>query len=532
MQIRTKILSILAIVLVVGIVLALSGCVTGSQVAGNTSSNSTVQSNENDTLRVGEMWDITTLDPAAGGGTTIGEKADITETLVGANPDFSLKPELATSWYQVDNLTWVFNLRNDVYFQDGTKMTADDVKWSLDRVISLDPVVTNLVNLDNITVINDTAIMIKTKSENLMLPAVLNYPDTGIIAKSSLDANGNFSKPVGTGAYKFESFGQTTHVLTVVKNDLWWNGTPGLDTLVLTPITDPNTRAMAIESGEIDFTCDVPYNEVPGIAQMPGYTVEKYNKARMYMLVLNLNESSLGDLKVRQAISDAIDRQAIAQNVLYGMGSPAAGPFMSTMAWTNTSLTPYTINLTDANALLDEDGWVNGTDGIREKNGQKLSFTLLTFPNRPGLPPMAEAIAAELKDIGVSVQVQVETSGAISAQVSTGVWDMELTTYATAMVPDPGYILKELYTTNGTYNSGKYSNPQLDALIANASDTKDLNERYQLYEEAQSIVYEQQPIILVDYYGSDIVMKNYVKGFVNDPTSHDYNINPEIYIQN
>jgi peptide/nickel transport system substrate-binding protein len=523
----------LAIVLVVGIVLALSGCVTGSQVAGNTSSNSTVQPSNSNILRVGEMWAITSdlLDPAQGDGTFIDEKAGVTETLTGAAADFSIIPELATSWYQVDNDTWVFNLRDDVYFHDGTKMNASAVKFSLDRAVSMDSTLKGISKISSISVINDTAIQITTSSENLMLPADLHYSDASIIAKSSLDSNGNFSQPIGTGPFKFVSYNEQTQTVTVAKNTNYWNGTVGLDGMTLQGMADPNTRALAIENGELDFTVDVPYSETDSIASMPGMVVQKYNTARLYKIDLNLNESSLNDTIVRQAISYAIDRNSIATNVLYGVGTPASGPFMPSMSWTNQSLTPYIRNVTLANELLTNDGWVNGSDGIREKNGVKLEFTLMTYTARPGLPPMAEAIAAELKDVGISVQPVVMDTGAITDKISSGDWDMYLAAYATAQVPDPGYILNNWYTTGGKDNNGGYSNPQLDNLIWTAMNTTNITERYALYDQAQYIVYDQQPKILIAYYGCDIVMKNYVKGYYFDPTAHDYRLNPDMYIQ-
>ena len=533
MRNKTIMLSILAIILIVSSAMVITGCVT----TGGTNANSTVTAQPaagEKVLRVGEMWEIKSnlMDPAAGDGTFIDEKAGVVETLVGSNADFSLKPELATSWQQIDANTWVFNLRNDVLFHDGSKMTASDVKFSLERAVSMDSLLNKITKIASVEVINDSAIRITTSSENLMLPSDLHYSDAGIIAKSSLDANGNFSKPIATGPFKFSSYDEQTEVVTVLKNDKWWGGNVGLDKMILKGIPDPNTRAMAIENGDIDFTVDVPYSETDSIANMSGMVVQKYNTPRMYKLALNLKEDSLSDIRVRQAISDAIDRNSIATNVLYNVGTPAAGPFTSNMVWSNTSLAVPIRNVEKAKQLLTDAGWVdtNG-DGIREKNGKPLSFTLMTYSSRPGLPPMGEAIAAELKDVGISVKPVTMDYGAITDKQKSGNWDMILAAFATTQVPDPGYILTNWYTTTGKDNPTGYSNPTYDNLIQRAVNTTDINQRYQLYKDAQYIVYNDQPQILVANYGCDIVMKDYVKGYKYDPTAHDYRINPDMTIQ-
>ncbi len=482
------------------------------------------------TLRLAEMWDIKNIDPAIEG-TVLTEKAAIGETLVGANPDFSLKPYLATSWQQVDNNTWEFKLRNDVLFHDGTKMTANDVKETLERVVSKNSRDKAMLKMDSVDVIDDYTIHIKTTQENPIVPGVLHYPDTAILSKNSYDKDGNIIKPIATGPYKFESFDEQTSTLTVVRNDKWWGGKVGLDKMILKGMPDPNTRAMAIENGDIDFTVDVPYSETDRIDKIDGINVEKYATPRVYRISANLKKDSLSDIRVRQAISYAIDRDGIVQHVLYNVGKPAAGPFLPDMIWSNKSLKPYPRDIEKAKKLLTDAGWIdtNG-DGIREKNGKQLKLELLTYPARPGLPPMAEAISAELKDVGISVQPIIMDNSAITDKMK-GDWDLYLAAYNVAMVPDPAYVLTNWYTTTGPDNPTGYSNPKVDTLIEEASKIRDINERYKKFNDVEWIVYDEQPIIIVAYYGCAIVKQDYVKGYKFDPTAHDYRINAGMYIE-
>jgi peptide/nickel transport system substrate-binding protein len=544
MKCKNSPLIILLIIMLTCAVLTTSGCsskdengtgdaVSGMEVTSGSDNASQPEGGSDNTLVLGEMWDIESIDPINGDGTLICEKAAITETLVGANEDFSLKPELATSWEQLDENTWEFKLRNNVTFHDGSKMTAKEVKFTLEKVISENSKVASMLKMDSIEVVDDYTLKIKTKEINPILPGVLHYPDTAIICPSSYNEKGELVKPVGTGPYKFGSFDEQTRILTVVKNENWWGGKVGLDKLILKGIPDPNTRAMAIENGEVDFTVDVPYSETDRIDAIDGINVEKYKTPRVYKLDLNLKHEPLEDVKVRQAISYAINRSDIAENVLYNVGEAAAGPFLPTMVWANKSLKPYSQDLKKADELLTAAGWVDTDgDGIRDKDGKPLKLNLMTYAARPGLPPMAEAMAAQLREAGISIETEVMEMGSIDDRREKGDWDLYLAAYNIAMVPDPEYILTNWYMTNGTDNGPGYSNPKVDSLINEARKIKDLNERYKKFNEVEAIVYDEQPMIIVAYYGCAIVKKDYVKGYVFDPTAHDYRINAGMYLEN
>ncbi|MDK2974858.1 MAG: peptide/nickel transport system substrate-binding protein [Methanofollis sp.] len=514
--------SIVALAFVALILVA--GCTTTRTAQGNTDSK---------ILPIGEMWEPDSIDPAGhDSGTLICEKALITETLVGANADFSLKPALATSWKQREPHTWEFTLRPGVVFQDGTPLTASAVKFSLDRVARVNPSVKEMMKYASSEVVNETTLRITTTEENPVLPAYLHYPAISIISPTSLDANGDLIKPIGTGPMTFRSFDEQTGTLTVEKNEQWWGGGVGLDGMVLRPITDPNTRALAIENGEVDFTVDVPYSETDMINAMDGINVEKYETPRLYKIDCNLNHTPLQDTRVRQAISSAINRDDIVTNVLYNVGKPAAGPFLPSMVWADKSLAPYPCNQTKARVLLGEAGWTDTDgDGILDKNGAPLELEMITYSERPGLPPMGEAIAAELKEAGIKVDFDVMEYGSLDDRRKAGDWDLYLAAYTIAMVPDPQYILTNWYSTDGTDNNAGYSNPAVDALIEEAGEISDLNTRYQKFSAVQDIVYDDLPIIPVAYYGVAIVKKDTVNGYVFDPTAHDYRINPNMTIE-
>ena len=491
---------------------------------------STVPSGDlKNTLIVGEMWHVSSIDPGDGhgGGTFITEKAIVTETLVGANTDFSLVPALATGWRQLDETTWEFDLRKGVMFHNGEEMTAEIVKFSLEQIARNSPSTAALLDYRSCDAVNRYTIRIHTKTLNPLVPGVLHYPDTAIIHPDSYDAAGKFTKPIGTGPMQLESFNEQTGEVVVVKNRDWWGGEPSLDRMIIRGYESPATRAMLAESGEVDFTVDPPYSEVERLAAIDGIHVEKYNTPRIYKLDVNLNRPPMDDKNVRKAISHAIDRDGIVDNVLYGVGSPAGGVFLPTMTWANTSLKPYTYDPALAKQYLAKSGWTdtNG-DGYVDRDGKNLKVKIVTYTERPGLPPMLEAISANLKSIGIEVETLSMENSALTAAMADGTWDLYLAAYNLAMVPDPEYVLKSWYTTTGTSNKAGYSNPEVDRMIVEGHDIGDLDERYNHFRRIEAIVYDDLPTINVAYYGVAIVMKDDIKGYKFDPTAHDYRIDP------
>jgi peptide/nickel transport system substrate-binding protein len=284
---------------------------------------------------------------------------------------------------------------------------------------------------------------------------------------------------------------------------------------------------MMIENGDVDFTTDPPYSDVDRLDALPGIHVERCNTSRIYKLDVNLAHEAMADLDVRKAISHAINRVGIVDNVLYGVGAPAGGVFLPNMAWSNKNLTPYSYDPALSKQYLANAGWVDtNDDGYVDKNGKNLHVKIYTYTERPGLPPMLEAISANLKSIGIEVEEVLMESNAVNATMTDGNWDLYLAAMNLAMVPDPEYVLNSWYTTTGTGNKSGYSNADVDRLIVEGHYISDLDERYNHFSEIEWIVYNELPTINIAYYGVAIVMKDTVIGYKFDPTAHDYRIDP------
>ena len=483
------------------------------------------------TLKVATMWDIPDIDPVLRGDAWA-EKALVTETLVTSNQDFELLPQLAVSWNQPDEKTWEIRIRDDVIFHDGSKMTADDVKFTLQRGAESDSTAASLLLLDSIDVLDPTTLAIHTKSPNSVLPAALLSPSLGIISRNSVDSDGKFIRIIGTGPFMMDSFDNQTHVLTVVKNDNWWGGVAKIDRIVTTPMTDANTRALAIENGDVDFTVDIPYSEVERINSINDLSAERYETSYLYRLDLNTNHEPLDNIDVRHALSYGIDREQIVSYVLFGVGSADSVPFSSSMPWANNSVVNYDYDETMAKQLLADAGWSDSDgDGTLDRDGKPLELSLLTYATRPGLVPVSEALVGDFKKLGIKVNLEVLEWGAIDSRRKDGDWDMVLFATNCALVPDPYYYLQRSYGTGGSYNYVGYSNPVVDDLLDQSMAAEDLQAKYDILKEVQAITQEEAMNIIVAHYGMVIAQKDSVTGFVFDPTAHDYKLNAEMSIE-
>ena len=529
---KTNALSLaLALVLLLGL---FTGCAArkeavepadNSDVAGEVDTTKT----EGKVLRIGELWAITDIDPSYDG-TILKEKAMVVEVLCDVDSSFNLIPCLATEWTNYDENTWVFTIKQGVKFHDGTDLNADAVVWSLENAIKKDPTLVTKTKIDTITATGDYEVTIKTSEPNAEIPEYMHMSGLAIIAKSSYDANGQLITPVGTGPFKVESFDISTGVLTTVKNEDYYGTVPSIDKVTMTGMTDSSTRAMALESGEIDFTCDLPFNQLDYLSTLDNVKVEKYDTARVYCIDLNLTSELFKDKNVRHAISMAIDRETIANDVLSGCGSPCKSIYTDNMAWCDTTIDESAFDLEQAKQLMAEADWAdNDGDGVLDKNGKPFEFTIITYTERPGLPLIAEALQAQLGELGIKVNVTTMENSGISEHISSGKeWGMYLSGSATCMTPSCVYFLNSKY--RGDTNKYGYASDEMDALLDKCLQTFDTDERFAVSKEIQALAMDELPIIYVCNYGVAYGFSSKVTNFKFNPTAHDYMWNVDIAI--
>ncbi len=477
---------------------------------------------------ISEQWTIDSVDPVSQG-KVMNQKCRVTELLVETDERMNLIPGLASSWENTDENTWIFKIQEGIQFHDGTALNAEAVKWSLDNAFEISPSLVKRSNIESVEATGDYEITIKTTQPNAELPAYLHDASLGIVAASTYDADGNVTTPIGTGPFRFESFDEAKGELSVVKNEEYWGTLPTYNRLVIRMITDESVRAMSVESGEVDIAVDVPFSEMEALDSKDDLRVECYDTNRIYYGYFNA-ASMFSDKNVRQAICYAIDRDTISKEVLYGCGTPASGPFNSSIAWSNPEIEGYKYNPDKALELLKEVGWEDTDgDGILDKDGKSFSFDILTFSSRPGLPVMAQAMQAMLSEIGIQVEVKVMDNNAINEEMEkSDTWGINLTTAAAGLVPSSVYFLNSFSSANTEVYG--YSNLELDEMLAACAAEYDQDKRYEMSKEIQAYIVDEAEEIFVCNYGVNYVFHENITNFKFNVEARDWMLNTDIEI--
>ena len=344
--------------------------------------------------------------------------ANIYEPLLRLTADFRPAPSLATQWEFVPPNTWRFHLRRNVRFHDGTMLTAEAVRWTMERMARRGAGSTGMAP-GSARVVDDFTVDITPAFANLRLPEQLVHPVYGIMATGSDPTR----HPVGTGPFRFVEYRASDH-LTVSRFDGYWGGRALLPGLVFRFVPDPATRVLSLRAGEVDVVNEFP-REVPD-ALVVRSPVSGYEA--LYVTVHGAAPYDLGaDRTVRRAIAAAVDRERIARDVWAGAAEPSPTVVPAAALGRHASR----IRGTDhdpaaARALLDSAGWRVGADGIRVRGGRRLELSLVVgFPNPQIHRPMPEIVQSALREIGIDLKIiQVPDAAAFQARIKAGQGDL------------------------------------------------------------------------------------------------------------
>jgi peptide/nickel transport system substrate-binding protein len=238
---------------------------------------------------------------------------------------------------------------------------------------------------------------------------------------------------------------------------------------------------------------------------------------RIHTVIFNHARLPFSDRAVREAFALGVDRAALNRVTLEGMGAPAVNLFPQ-----NVGIDVVPAQATDverARRLLDEAGWRIGSDGVRVKDGKRLSFTLFSYPGRAELTPMAVQIQSQLKPLGFDIDVKQLPYATLDAQhFKTGDWDASMLSYGTLPTGDPLYFFNQFLISGGPSNMGKYANSQLDAIVDQMRTETDPTRRTALVRQAQEIVKADVPMAyLVAAPVVYVYKKDKVQGFIPHP---------------
>ena len=406
------------------------------------------------------------------------------------------QPDIAES-YTVSNdlLTYDFKLRKDVKFHDGVGLTAKDVVFTIKSI--LDDKVNSQIRPDfeevkDVQAVGDYEVKIMLDKP---FPPLLDKLTVGIVPEhcfTGQDINtAAFNQhPIGEGPFEFVSWDKGSS-LTLTKFKDYYGQTGNIDNFVFKFIPDSNVRAMQLQTGEIDLALLEP-SQVAAMEKVDKIRVLKIPSADYRGIMYNFKTTDVfKDVNVRKAINYATDKQAIVDGVLFGYGQPAYSPIQLNK-FNDPDVEKYDYDITKANALLDAAGWKMGTDGVREKNGEKLSFTLFARNNDEVRVKLAEYVSAQCKKVGIDAKVDARDPKAEAikdTQAFVVGWgdpfDADGNTYD---MFDSSQI-----SSGSGYDFGSYIDPKVDEMLEKARTTADDSLRKQYYYAFQQEIADNPP---------------------------------------
>lgn len=437
-----------------------------------------------------------------------------------------VEPALATDWtISDDGLEYTFNLREGVSFHDGSPFNAEAVKFNFERMINENhPYHTGTFPLSfyfsavaGVEAVDESTVTFTLNEPYAPFLSNLAYPAGLIVSKAAVETHGeDFDRnPSGSGAFKFAEWQSNTRVV-IERNADYWDGAPPLEAVVYRPITDANTRVAAMLAGEIDVMVEVPPDNVATFSDSADFALYEEAGPHLWFLILNAKEGVFANKAARQAVNYAVDKQSLVDNVLQGTATVASGPTPPAFNWAyNEDLDPYPYDPDKARALLAEAGVAEGT-----------SLTFYVTQGGSGmLDPisMGTAIQADLQAVGLDVAIETYEWNTFLGKVNPGLEGKADMAEMAWMTNDPDTLpflalRTEAWPEQGGFNSGYYSNPEVDELLAKARTSTDQAERAMLYKQMQAIVYEDAPWLFVANWKQNAVTSSKVENFSLQPS--------------
>ena len=488
------------------------------------------------TLTVGLGYDIDTLNVYSTG--YLGDvQAAVVEGLLAPNDKAKYVPVLATTVPTIKNggikvaadnksMVITYKLRPNVKWSDGQPFTSADVKFTWDAVKDPKFIAESKDGTEDIASIDTPNPLTVVVNYKRVAPDFASTLFTfGILPKHTLEGKDlntdNYNQmPLGTGPFKVTQYVKGQYVV-LERNPFYWRKDkagvqlPYLDKMIFKIIPDSNTLVTQLKSGEIQMAYSVPYSQVPQLANQPGLTIVKNPVLSWQHLDFNLKgPAALRDPNVRKAVAYALDKATISK-ALGGYPVPINTVVVPVFSYTNKNVPKYPYDLAKAKQLLDAAGYKVGADGIRVKDGQRLSFNIMVQAGRSADEDAEQVIIAQMKAVGIELKPDNKSGVAFRDARYKGGYDLFYSGWITSA--DPSYSV--FFGTKGPNNGQGYSNPKVDALLATADSTLDPAVRTKALRDFQTLLMQDLPSIPVTTNPSIIAVTDKLGGFVPNPTN-------------
>jgi peptide/nickel transport system substrate-binding protein len=426
--------------------------------------------------------------------------------------------ELAETMTWLDDTTLEVKLRQGVKFHDGTDMTADDVVFTFNRIIQenaieypephTSPRKGLIAPLESVEKVDDFTVAFKFSG--VWPPAMQLIVHQQIVPQAYLEevgTEGFVAQPIGAGPFKFVE-GQLDDQIVMERFDDYYGGAPDLEPVgpacvervIFRVIPEASTRVAALLAGEVDIIQSVPAELIDTLSQTPGIQVKTAPGTQPQWLQLTVTDPLFEDVRVRQAMNYAVDKDLIVEAVYGGRAVPLPGPLSPFNNFVNKALSPYPYDPEKALELLNEVGWADtDADGILDKDGQPFAFTMDTLEDWRSL---AEAVATMYREIGIDASVRFWEYSVVRDQLLACERQAFLDDWGDSAFDPVGHFEAKWHTfvEGQPYGRGNfmcYSNARVDELIKAGETEADPVTRQEIYDEAQQIVYEEAPAVFL-----------------------------------
>lgn len=506
---------------------------TASAAASTTQASSSGSATTGDKhANVGFFYLTATLDPAEDYFGWVVSRCATGEMLTKLDENTELQPWLAESWENKDDLTWEFKIKDGITFSNGKAVDAAACKAAIERAIEMSARAADYLDVASIEADGQT-LTIKTNNPNGALPYNLVEPVFSIIdTDQSLEDIQN--GPIGTGPYVITDF-VSEQSIELEKNPNYWGGEVGLDTISVKYVSDANSRAMAVQSGELDLANSIEYTSLAQFSDASRYRTSSVTCTRVYTLALNNMEGRpTNDPEIRKAIAYALDKEAYTE--IY-QGTVGIGPFSDCTPFGKAVTNPYSMDKDKAKEVLDGAGYkdTNGDGYVENKDGSELKLVMIKGHGSGDQDALPVAIQSDLKSVGLNMEIlQVENT---SDYQKSGDFDLCANSSNTSPTGDAQTWFQSHYATEAANaystnvsNYTRYSNSNMDALIEKMKTTMDSEERNKLAAEGAQILLDDAADVYLVNLARNLVCDAKVKNIEQHPTDY-YFITPEMTIE-
>jgi len=447
-------------------------------------------------ITIAQPAEATTMDPGRSTQVlTVNYFYNLYDSLIRWDTALQLQPGLATSWRALNDTTWEFTLRPGVKFHDGSPLTADDVRATLERnlVPGKTIVTAGFATIEAVQVLNPTTVRVVTKKPDPLLLVRMAQMGSQILpARFTTDEGARelARRPVGTGAYRFVEWVKDERLVMEANRGWWgWEGrAPTIDRVVWKANPDDFPRLVALEKGDADIVSNVPPDRIKAVAEGRSTRVVSVPSTRTVEFNINATQAPLSDKRVRQAMHHALDVPAIIRSLYAGVGKPLVGGLADTDFGYNPALKPTPYDPARARALLAEAGVSDGIDVT-------LHAGMGTMVNDKQL---VEVIAAMWSKVGIRAKVAMMEMGARQRMVNERALPpggLLLINVQSTLLDADGSLWRILHPTGlgGRYWAGSQPGHRFHELMEQARYTLDAKKRKAYYVEATEIIDDEKP---------------------------------------